>query len=282
MIEKGMTIQVEWSFLWIVIISLMMNQIDTRFTCLAYVIAVIYIGDFLLVQVGIKEDLLKLSYVQLMGLVGILHFIEGILTLLLGAKSTYPVMAYRGKEVAGGYKAYGKWLIPLLFFSIDGIYIPIIAAVVYCNESYVLEPKEKAQKMGALISGFGLVIMLLARLVIRGNISLGVGILSMPLLHELIFMIDSRIEEGKLKYSLPKEGIRIMQIVGPSSLNMSRGDIIKKMNQEKILTEEDYYRQLKASKLIKLEIEKLNGEQIQELCTAQQLKTADLVFLPPF
>lgn len=278
----GIVIQFKWSFLIIVIVSLVMNKINPRLTCLAYVIAVIYIIDWLVVQMGIKLDLLDLGYIEFINLVGVLHVIEGILTFFLGGKFSYPIMAYRGKIVAGGYQAYGQWLIPLLFFSINGIYVPLIAAVVYCNESFVLSPKEKAKKMGGLISLFGIFVMLMAKLVARGDVSLGVGVLSMPVLHEFLFMLDTHIEEGKLKYPLPTKGIRVMEILGENTLGVSRGDIILELNKEEIIDEEAYLEQLKLNEKLTITIEKITGEKVDIVCKAEELKAMKLIFLPPY
>ena len=282
MIRQEFVIQLEWSFLLIVVVSLIMNKINPKLTCLAYVVAVVYIIDWLLAWMGLKGDLFKIDYVKMIMLVGSLHGIEGILTFFLGGKSSYPIMAYRGKTVAGGYQACGRWLIPLLFFSINGIYVPIIAAVVYYNESFVLSPKEKAKKVGSLIGGFGILVILIARLVVRGDISLGVGVLSMPLLHEMLFILDTYIEEGSLKYPLPEKGIRVMEILGENTLGMSRGDIIKKLNEKEMIDEETYEEQLKLGGKFTIEIEKITGEQIDLVCKAEELKKMKLIFLPPY
>ena len=214
--------------------------------------------------------------------VGMLHVIEGILTLLFGGKNSYPIMAYKGELTAGGYEASEKWLIPLLFFWVNGIYLPVIAGILYNNESFVLSPREKAKKMGGLISGFGILVMCMAKLVEEGGISLSLGIISMPVLHELLFEIDTYIEEGKLKYPLPETGIRVMEILEKNTLGISRGDIIRKINELEVKREEDYIRAIGQEGKILVELQKMTGEQVEILCTGAELKAMKLVFLPPY
>ena len=282
MIYEGLVIELNWSFILIVMISLVLNKINPKLTCLAYVMAIIYILDDLLIRIGLKTQYFKLSYVEMIYLVGILHVIEGILTFFLGGESSYPIMTYRGKSVAGGYQAYGKWIVPLLFFSIGGIYIPIIAGILYYNESFVLSPSEKAKKMGFLISAFGLIVIFICRLVMDGSIPLGVGILSMPLLHEVLFIIDTYIEKGDLKYPLPKEGIRVMEVLGENTLGINRGDIIKALN-EKIVCNEEYYNvQMSKNDKMTIEVERVTGERVRLVCTAEELRAMKLIFLPPY
>ena len=282
MIYQRVVIELSWSFILIVILSLVLNKVNPKLTCLAYIMAIIYILDYLLIKIGLKTQYFKLSYVEMIYLVGILHVIEGILTFFLGGESSYPIMAYRGKSVAGGYQAYGKWIVPLLFFSIGGIYVPIIAGVLYYNESFVLSPSEKARKMGVLISSFGMLIIFISRLVVSGNIPLGVGILSMPLLHEVLFIVDTYIEKGNLKYPLPKEGIRVMEVLGENVLGINRGDIIKTLNEKIVCSEEYYNVQMNKNDKMIIEVERVTGEQVRLVCTAEELKAMRLIFLPPY
>ena len=235
MIRNGLTIKLEWSFLWIVLVSFIMGRIAKKLTCLAYVVAVIFMIDWIFISVELKETLFNLSYVKMISLVGILHLIEGIFTFLWGGQNSFPIITYRGEKIAGGYEASGQWLIPLLFFSIDDIYVPIIAAVVYGNQSFVLSPREKAKTMGGLIGGYGLILMSIGYLVEEELMPLTIGMLSMPLLHEFMFIIDDYIESRPLRYPLPKQGLRIMEIMGINTLGIIRGDIIKAINEKRLL-----------------------------------------------
>ncbi|MBP3886590.1 MAG: hypothetical protein J6F30_02885 [Cellulosilyticum sp.] len=281
MIRSGLVIQLEWCFLLIVLVSFIVSKINTRLTCLAYVMAIIFFIDCLLIIIGLKETLFKLDYVKMIYIVGILHFIEGIFTFLWGGEDSCPIITYRGKKVAGGYEASGSWLIPLLFFSVGGIYVPLIASVVYYNQSFVKSPREKAKTMGFLIGGYGIIICSIGYLVTEGLMTLPLGLLSMPLLHEFLFMIDDYIESRPLKYSLPTKGIRVMEVMGINALGITRGDIIKEINHKEIHDELEYCEALKSAKKFILKIEKIKGEEVQIICSSEELEKSKFLFLPP-
>lgn len=282
MIKNKIVVQIEWSFLLIVIVSFIVSKINTKLTCLAYVMAIVFGLDWFLIAIGAKATLFNLSYVKMIYVVGILHFIEGILTFLWGGKQSCPIITYRGKEVAGGYEASGNWLIPLLFFSIGGIYIPLIASVVYYNQSFVYSPREKAKKMGVLIGGYGVLLMGIGYLVAQESMSLILGILSMPLLHEFLFMIDDYMESRPFKYPVPKMGIRIMEILGINTLGITKGDIIKAIDKTFIKSESDYCLAVKNKEKLVITIEKITGEEVRVVCSAEELKESKFVFLPPY
>lgn len=274
-------VPVGWSFVWILIFSWILSKINRRLTCLSYVLACIYILDWLLVKTGLKVTFFELSYKQMITLVGILHVLEGILTFFWGAKKTEAIIAYRGKKTAGGYSTCGQWLIPLLFFSINGYYVPIVAGVVYFNETVVMRPEVKARWMGGLIGFFGLSVIGISKLVALGIVPLGLGILCMPLLHEGIFLIDTYIEKMPLKYPYIEDGLRVMELLGENDLEIERGDIIKQIDGEAIKSEEDYIRCTANEKVVKMELERMTGERVRVVCTISQLRKAKMVFLPP-
>ena len=284
-ILSGIKISISWAYLIVIIVSIMMNQIESKFTCMAYVMPTIFIIDEVFVLSGLKSHYFNLAYVEMILLVGILHCIEGILTLSYGGNRNWAIMTYRGKKVAGGYQAYGKWLIPLLLFSINGIYIPIVAAVVYSNASFVLTPRAKARIMGSWIFVYGLVIIVIGYLTSLGDLPLLFSMISMPILHEILFAIDTHIEQGELLYPYPKQGIRVMDFKGavPSrigKMDIEKGDIILKINESRVNTEEEY-RAVLINKNMKLVLQKLSGAMTVVQYTYEELEEMKLVFLPP-
>ena len=286
LVALKITVPISWAFILIVVCSLAFSKISPKFTCLSYVLAFIYFIDYFCIKMRIKTTFFELSYIEMMDLVGILHLIEGVLTFLMGGKKSQPVITYRGEKIAGGYEAYGKWLIPLLFFSIQGFYVPIVAAVVYMNQSFVMPPQKKARMMGIGIGNFGMIIIGIASLIQMGKLPPTIGMIMMPLLHESLFIVDRQIEKRKLKYTYPYEGIRIMEILGENTLNLERGDIIRAVNEEILYNEERYDRYIEVEKIIKneeklaLSIEKITGERKKVVCTAAELRGMKRVFLP--
>ena len=275
-------IQMNGSFVVVVGVSLIAGRIRPKWTCLAYVMAVVYGVDNWLVWMCVKSKLMDLSYEKMIDLVGVLHMLEGVLTFSFGGKQSIPIMTYRGEKIAGGYQSHQSWLIPLLFFKIKAFYIPVIANIVYANDTFTYEPKEKAKKMGILIGGYGLVMLYIARLVSWKHIPLTLAILGMPVLHEGLFLIDDYLEKGKPKYLYPSFGIRVMEIEEKNGLDISRGDIITSINGRQIINEEYLMEVINTSIRCTLEIEKLSGEKKSVSCTTQEIKAAKIIFLPMY
>lgn len=278
-------IPISWEFILIIIVSIIVNRIDGKLTCMAYVIAIIFIMDEILILSGLKSNYFQLAYIEMIVLVGVLHCIEGILTFSYGGNRNSAIMTYRGKKVAGGYQAYGRWFIPLLLFSINGFYVPIVAAVVYLNESFVLTPKVKARRMGSWIFIYGLIVMSIGYFTSTGDLPLLLSILTMSILHEILFAIDGYIEQGELLYPYPKQGVRVMDFeeIPPSRLekrNIEKGDIILKINQSRVNTEEEYRAAL-GKENMKLVLQKLSGAITEVGYTYEELEEMKLVFLPP-
>ncbi len=275
-------IQIEWTFLIIVGVSLIVGRIQPKWTCLAYVMAGIYVIDALLVWSNLKSNLMNLNYEKMIYLVGILHMLEGGLTFSFGGKQSIPIMAYRGEKVVGGYQSHQRWLMPLLFFKIKSFYVPVIVSIVYANDSFTYTPKQKAKKMGLLIGSYGLLILYIANLVNDGRVSLTLGMFMMPLLHEGLFLMDDYIEKGELKYPYPSVGIRVMEIEENMQLDISRGDVIRTVNGLQLTNEEHFMELINRSIKCTLEIEKISGEKKWLTCMTEEIKAAKIVFLPRY
>lgn len=281
----GIKIYIGWAYILVLIVSIMMNQIDGKFTCMAYVMAMIFIIDEVLVLSVIKSNYFNIAYVEMILMVGGLHCIEGILTFSYGGYRHSAIMTYRGRKVAGGYQAYGKWFIPLLLFSVNGIYVPVLAVVVYLNESFVLTPKAKARIMGIWIFLYGVAVLVMGYLTSLGDLPLRLSMMSMPILHEILFAIDAHIEQGELLYPYPKQGIRVMDFRGavPSrtkKMAIEKGDIVLKINENCVSTEEEYREGLTKGNM-RLVLRKLSGALTEVQYTYEELEALELVFLPP-
>lgn len=279
----GIQIPISYAYLLIVIISLGVNRIDPKLTCLSYVLSMVYVIDEILVSLGIKVHYFELAYEEMICLVGLLHAIEGILTFSFGGNNSSAIMTYRGKEVAGGYQAYGRWFIPLLLFSIKGIYVPIVAAVIYANQSFVLTPKAKAKYMGSWIFIYGLGVLVLGYFTKKGDLPLLLTMLTMPMLHEILSSMDCHIERRNLLYPYPKQGIRVMDFkesVKRKHRYIERGDIILKVNETRVNSEETYRGAL-VNETMNLIVKKMTGSVIEMEYTYEELEAMQIIFLPP-
>lgn len=129
-----------------------------------------------------------------MSLTGVLHLIEGILTYLFGAIENEEILIYKEEKIAVGHTSYGRWFVPLLFFKLQGFYVPIFANIVYYNETFHYTSEEKAHLMGLSIGLFGCILVGVTVLVYYIKLPLIFGLILMSLLHEGLFKIDAYLE----------------------------------------------------------------------------------------
>ena len=261
-----------------------MNRINSKYTCLSYVIAVIYLLEQILIYFNVRTEPFPIAYIELIELVAVLHFIEGILAYIFGAKRTEAVVTYRKDEIAGGYQAYGRWIVPLLLFSVQGIYVPIVAGIVYFNESFTLPAKDKAEKMGLFIAIYGIGLLIIRYLFALGYLTLAYTIIIMVIMHETVFVIDRLYEYGDNLYNYPEKGIRLMCFAAVKEMPspFEQGDIILKINRKPINSEEDYIKIInETNKALILHVKKVSGKQLLIRSSTQELKKLEAVFLPP-
>ena len=121
-IGRGYGEPVSIELILLVLGSMVLGALDPKFTCLAYVTAIIYLIDAGLVLLKIKGTYFTLPYEKLILLVGALHIIEGVMAYFYGAKDNLCVVNYKRNQITGGYQAYRRWYIPLFLFTIHGIF----------------------------------------------------------------------------------------------------------------------------------------------------------------
>jgi len=149
-----------------------------------------------LLWIGVDHEsaCFALPYSNLIIVVGIMHMIEGIMTVLSRHQYKEVIVAYKRNTLVGGYHVYRKWFIPLLLFYIRDFYIPILAILVYADDTYGAEPSRKTGIMGGYILGYGVVIALLGYMAFREFFPLQLAMMCMPVLHEQIFEVNRRVE----------------------------------------------------------------------------------------
>lgn len=263
-------------------ISLIGGWINPKYTCLAYVVPITYVIDCLLHAINMRQTQL-IPYENFIILIGILHAIEGFLTTEYGANDYKEITNYERNKIAGGYQLERRWYVPLLFFTIKGFYIPILAVLAYTDETYNMKPKQKATKMGFVIKLYACTILLLGTLTKLGYIPLILTIFFTLILHELMFAINDQIEAHSPMNTLPTTGLRIVATTQIPGFNnpFSRGDIIESINSHPINTLEDYENILNTNEdQYTIIIQTLEGTYHTISCNKSLLIRASNVFLP--
>lgn len=277
-----MIIELHWGYLVIIILSFIVGKFNTKYTCLAYILPCIYFIERILVANHILEEGYAFAYSELMMFIGMLHFMEGILTFFFGSKRSEVIVAYQDEKIAGGYQFYGKWIMPLFIFSIKGIYIPLVSMIMYYDQSFTHKLEDKSEKMGLAISLYGLMVLAARELMIGHVLSMSVVMLIIPFLHEMLFVLNVYLERGEDLYTYPKKGLRLMAFAELSNMPypFERGDVFLQINGEELSNETEYEAKLMEESLL-IKVLKLDGDQIYILIKSRQLKQMSPIFLPP-
>lgn len=185
----GINFYVSLNILVLIPIAILLMLIHPKWGCFSYVIPVAFMIEGL--SKLFNHPLFTLDYEMLIYLVGVLHIIEGLLVLICGYKHAKPAPFYEEHRLTYHQVLQHMWIIPFMVISTpQGIPMPLYAVLAYGDEARVRSPKEQSMLTGTLILGFGALIFLLAHAMHLGHIQAGGLILIMPVLHELIFIVE--------------------------------------------------------------------------------------------
>ena len=279
----------------IFLISLILMILKPKYVCFAYSGAILG-GISIIYNLMIKENLIDkgsgeffIPIGNLLILVGVIHFIEGLLVAIDGSRGSIPVFTRINGEIRGGFAFNRVWVMPMslvLFQAVDDpfssiaiAHVPawIIAtgalagfeifygAVGYKSVTFTKSKTTKVLISGSLISSYG-IIMILLGVFSRGNLIMEtVSLLLMPLLHEVMLHLDKIIEErGEAKFVSNDEGIKVLE-VGVDSLayemGIKSGDTLIEINDRRIQSIEDITEGLNSiSNFTEVKIKAVKGE----------------------
>ncbi|MGL4740566.1 MAG: hypothetical protein ACRC41_07135, partial [Sarcina sp.] len=136
------------------IIAMGLKFFSVRFMCFSY--SGSFMCGILLLMASIVLDMNlkvifydKVSFILI--LVGIIHFIEGILVVLDGYRGVKYFKRTIDGQIYGGFGLYRRWFIPILsFFTYIG----------YSSTSFTMPKKDKVNYSGGMISGYGILLIL--------------------------------------------------------------------------------------------------------------------------
>ncbi len=286
MIILGLGIPVTPSVLLIIPMSIIFGLIKPKYTCLAYVVPSIYVIDCVLHRLNLMQGHIPnnlLPYGNIIILIGILHAVEGILITQYGANDSKEILNYNKEKIAGGYRLDKKWYIPLLFFTIKGWYIPIVAVLAYTDETYTMRPSQKASKMGFIIKLYACTVLGIGILNKLGYIPIILSLFFVLVLHELMFAINEQVEAHSIINTPPKQVLRIIATTESQDFHnpFSKGDIIEFINANPINTLEDYEKALSTNvDQYTISVQTLEGNHQVIQCNKNLLKRVSNVFLP--
>ncbi|CDM69499.1 putative membrane protein [Clostridium bornimense] len=300
----------------IFLISLILMILKPKYVCFAYSGAILG-GVSIVYNIMIKANLIDrgndLFYIpigNLLILVGVIHFIEGLLVAIDGNRGSIPVFTRINGEIRGGFAFNRVWIMPMsliLFQSVEDPFasIPIshvpawilatgalagfeifYGAVGYKSVTFTKSKTAKVLISGSLISSYG-IIMILLGVFSRGNLVMETCfLLLMPLLHEVMLYLDREIEErGEAKFVSNDEGIKVLE-VGVDSLayemGIKSGDTLIEINDKRIQSIEDITESLNSiSNFTEVKIKAVKGELKKISCSRENSKKPiGLVLVP--
>lgn len=239
-------------------------------------------------------EFIQVNITYLVILVGIISFVQGILIILDGKRGGIPVFTNRDNKILGGFAFNRSWAFPiaisiiittsgenistpiwwyyllpnnifsLLVSSILTI-LPLYGLIEYDNVTFTRNKIEKTLLSGMIISGYGILLCLLAQLTYLGVYIEIIILIIMPVLFEGVKGLEKIIESNKEPlYISDYTGICILDVL-PNSLALEQGIKsgykIVEINGEKPKDENDIFKSLKNINITtNLKIKDLQGD----------------------
>ncbi len=256
-------------YLWIIAIFLM--AIQPRFMCFAYAAGILSIFSLL-------TGMPKVNIPSILGLVAVLHMVEGALIFLSGHSSPTPIV-YKtdDNKVVGGFTMQKFWPIPIMILTVgfidatirDGLIqmpqwwplisvdaiapagkemvftmIPVAAGLGYGDIALTRHPRERARISAINLELYSIVLLIIAVLSDGQPLLQLAGGLFAPIGHELVVLNGQKAElGGKPLYEAPPDGVMVLDIIPQSpaaGIGLTSGDIIKSVNGHPTTTPEEF------------------------------------------
>ena len=212
-------------FMYILVFSMALSIIDSRFVCFSY-------GGSILSIISLIIDYPIIAVKQVISVIAILHIIESILILFDGATSKNPGLYEVDNEIVGGFNMTRFWPIPFVIFVGDAMIqpIPLMAMVGYGDYSICSYPKKKVKKTASTLFLYGIILLYINN---RFSNRFIAPIFAL-VVHELIMMRNKNKEiKGNPIYMNERKGLKIIEVLPGTigrKLNIKSGDIILKIN----------------------------------------------------
>ncbi len=308
-------------FLFVVSILLMLFK--PRFFCFSYSASILG-GLYLLLRffmdtIG-RENIFSIDLVFLFSMVGVLHFVEGILVSIDGHKGAIPIFTTRDDKIIGGFALKRYWALPVALFiiyaqspgsaigtvdvstpswwplfktsgTLDIIktavltMIPFYGVLGYSGVTFTKDKGTKALQSGLDILIYGILLTAIAQLARFGVFGELIAIASSAGGHELMLYLQSKKEiKRKPKYVSDEEGLMILEVAPESpafKAGLKSGDKILEVNGKQISNEAYIYSELKASlNKIVMRIKNYKGELRDINLSRKGVERLGLVLVP--
>lgn len=263
-------------------------------------------------------NVMNLDITNLIIVIAVMHFVEGILVIFDGKRGAIPVFSGRDKKIIGGFAYERQWILPMiillmvqasqsdlmtgsavntpqwwplinheenlvLFATMMIGALPIFSALNYKAATFTRSKGKKPIVSGLLICIYSIFVVSLSQF---GNMNkfLDVTLLLLIVLgHEVLNRVEKAMElKGKPKYVSCEDGVCVLD-VAPNSIakemGLCPGDIILAVNEEKVVKDEVIFKFLeKLPENISMYVRGVNGE-IKVLTTRMRDRKEKLGFV---
>lgn len=246
--------------------ALLLSIFKMRFICISYPAGLLVLISLLLngqTIFNITLPDIQIHIPSIITIVGILHIMEGLLVMLTAHKEAVPVLSEKNGQLIMGHFVFMNWPVPLSLlvvavgtargeavitpewwplYGFVGLgagtilsLFPAIGTLGYHSVTFSQEPKKRMQKSGLLILIYSICLLIIGYISVQYQILQIVGAFFMVALHEVVHWSEQQSEKkNEPLYTLPKEGVRIMQVVEggyAEELGWEKGDIIEQIDQ---------------------------------------------------
>lgn len=252
-------------------LAIVLMLINPRYICFSYAGGIVSV-------ISLITGFPKVNVAGLMAIVGILHLMESILIYIDGSVNSIPVFVRRKSgEIVGGYTMQKFWPIPFVALATttaitsgtssinmpnwwpllgpasnikDIVFMmtPVIAALGYGDIALTEMPQKRAKKSSKRLLAFSLILIVFSLLGSRFYIFKWIAAIFGPLAHEMLIIIGQKEERTrKPLFESQDNGLMVLSVMKNSPaehIGLRPGDIILKINDIPINSEEDIKRLL--------------------------------------
>ncbi|MGM9973444.1 MAG: PDZ domain-containing protein [Clostridiaceae bacterium] len=308
-------------FLFVVSILLMLFK--PRFFCFSYsasILGSVYLVLRLFTDSVGAENAFSIDLVFLFSMVGVLHFIEGLLVMIDGHKGAIPIFTTKDNKIIGGFALKRYWAIPVALFiiyaqtpgsaigtiavstpdwwplfkssnTLDIIktavltMIPFYGVLGYSGVTFTNDKGTKAFQSGLGILVYGILLTIVAQLARFGIFGEITVIVFCAGGHELMLYLQKRLETKRSpKYVSDDEGLMILEVAPESpafKAGLKSGDKIIEVNGNHVSNEASIYSELKESlNKVAIRIKNYKGELKDVNLSRKGVERLGLVLVP--
>lgn len=317
----GLPIRMTPYFALLLPIAIVLSFYNLRYLCFSYsagLLGLMSVGVKLLEWNGISTFTMDLNPSGLIALVGVLHLMEAILIKVSGGQDSIPIMVRKKGQIGVGYVIQKFWPMPIALLILSAMlptesishaihmpkwwpmlesiefdqgfmygFMPLTAILGYGNVAVASLPEKRSNVTATRIFIYSLLLIFIALISINSLAVQVLGLVVMPVVHELLIVVDQRREMKKdILITVPDKGVRVVKALHGGhgeKMGMQTGDRIISINNIKVIN----YRQMRAIlrefyTFVWVKVERIDGsiETLEHASFPYGIESFDIVHVP--